>query len=109
MLLILLDILINVRIRKRALIQPTQFQNGDNRTHQHRHLQLQMCILMLTSFIIFLIATFPLAIYKITSPRETDFRRSLLTITSVWTGLAWFQSLNYAVSVVLLHDYYLFK
>lgn len=102
MLFVLIDIFISVRIRKRAVIQPTQFQYGDNRANQQRHLQLQMFILMLTSAASFLITTFPLAMYKITSPRETDFKSSVLTITSVWTGLGWFQSLNYAVSFLLV-------
>lgn len=89
-----MDIFINVRIRKRAVIQPIQFQ---------------MFILMLTSTCIFLITTLPLAIYKITSPRETNFGMSALKITTIWTALGWFQSLNYAVRIVLLinHSFYL--
>jgi hypothetical protein len=109
MLLILMDIFISVRIRKRAVIQPNQLQRGDNRANQQRNLQLQMFILMLTSTGIFLITTLPLGIYKITSPRQENFSDSVLQVTTIWTGLAWFQSLNYAVNISLLHDFYFFS
>lgn len=105
MLLILVDIFISVRIRKRAVIQPIQTQSRDNRGNQPRNLQLQMFILMLTSTGIFLITTLPVAIYKIILPREADFAKYILDITTIWTGLAWFQSLNYAVSSFLLNDF----
>jgi len=100
-----MDIFISVRIRKRAVIQPTQFQLRDNRGNQQKHLQLQMFILMLTSTSIFLITTLPLGIYKISSPRAANFATSVLTVTTIWTGLGWFQSLNYAVSIFVLHDF----
>jgi hypothetical protein len=104
-----MDIFISVRIRKRAVIQPTQFQLRDNRGNQQKHLQLQMFILMLTSTSIFLITTLPLGIYKIASPRAANFATSVLTVTTVWTGLGWFQSLNYAVSIFVLHDFHFFS
>jgi hypothetical protein len=109
MLFILIDIFIIIRIRKRTVIHPTQFQHGDARTNHQKNLQLQMLILMLTSTIIFLITTLPLGIYKITSPREANLTASLLKITSIWTGLGWFQSLNYAVSICMMHIIYLFS
>jgi hypothetical protein len=109
MLVIFMDIFISVRIRKRAVIQPAQFQHGDNRTNHQKHLQLQMLILMLTRASIFLITTLPLAIYKITAPREANFTTSIFRIASIWTGLTWFQSLNYAVSISLLHDFHFFS
>ena len=104
MLLILMDIFISVRIRKRAVIQvnQTQIQVGANRGNQLKNLQLQMFILMLTSTCIFFVTTLPLAIYKITSPRQGNFLLSVLEVTSIWTGLGWFQSLDYAVSVILI-------
>jgi hypothetical protein len=94
-----MDIFISVRIRKRAVIQPIQLQQGNNTRNQQRSLQLQMFILMLTSTCIFLITTLPLSIYKITSPRQVDFDNSILIITSIWTALGWFQSLNYGVNI----------
>ena len=102
MVLILMDIFINVRIRKRAVIQPIQLQATINRGNQPKNLQFHMFILMLTSTFLFLITTLPLAIYKITSPREGNFNLSVLKITSIWTGLGWFQSLNYAVSILFV-------
>jgi len=109
MLLILTDIFISVRIRKRAVIQPSQLQGGDNRAKQQRNLQLQMFILMLTSASIFLITTLPLGIYKITTPRAINLSSSIFQIISVWTILVWFQSLNYAVIISLLHNFYFFS
>ncbi len=109
MLLIFMDIFISIRIRKRAVIHPTLFQHGGNRGNQQRNLQLQMFILMFTRAIIFLITTLPLAIYRITSPRQADLLRAIFQIISVWTGLQWFQSLNYAVNISLLHDFYFFS
>ncbi len=109
MLLIIIDIFIVVRIRKRALIQPAQFQRGDARTNHQKNLQLQMLILMLTSATVFLITILPLGIYKITSPREANLADSFLEVTSIWTGLGWFQSLNYAVSIYVIHIIYLFS
>ena len=103
MLLILIDILINVRIHKRNVIQPAQSQYGDIRAHHHRNLQLQMLILILTRISIFLITTLPIAIYRITSPRDANLFTSVLQITTIWTGLGWFQSLNYAVSIPLVY------
>ena len=102
MLLILTDIFISVRIRKRAVIQANQIQVGNNRGNQQKNLQLQMFILMLNSTCIFFITTLPLAIYKITSPRQGNFILNVLEVTSIWTELGWFQSLNYAVSGFLI-------
>ncbi len=101
MLIMLIDIFINVRIRKRALIQPNQaWQNTQNMNRQ-KTLQTQMFILMFASISIFLISCLPLAIYKITSPRQDDILDAIYQILSIWTALAWFQSLNYAVNKLI--------
>ena len=91
MLIILLDIFIHVRIRKRAVIRPRQ---GNN--HQG-NIQKQMFILMLASITIFFITNLPLGIYKIISPRGEVFSEAALR-TTIYTGLGWFQSLNNAVN-----------
>ncbi|CAF4266918.1 unnamed protein product, partial [Adineta steineri] len=90
--------LASVRIRKRTVIQPTQTLRENNKANQQRNIQLQMFILTLTSIGIFLITTLPISVYKITSPRDTQIIISLFEIITVWTGLGWFQSLNYAVN-----------
>jgi ABC-type multidrug transport system fused ATPase/permease subunit len=109
MLLILIDIFIQVRIHKRNLIQPAPLPRVDNRTNHQKNIQLQMFILMLSSISIFLMTTLPLAIYKITSVRDSNFLVSIPQVTSIWTGLGWFQSLNYAVSIVSNQDLHIFR
>jgi cytochrome b subunit of formate dehydrogenase len=99
MLIILIDIFINVRIRKRAVVQPNQAWQQDQNMRRQNTLQKQMFILMLASICIFLITTLPMAIYKITSPRQADIFTSIFQIITIWVGLLWFQSLNYAVSI----------
>jgi cytochrome b subunit of formate dehydrogenase len=99
MLIILIDIFINVRIRKRAVVQPNQACQQDQNMRRQNTLQKQMFILMLASICIFLITTLPMAIYKITSPRQADILTSIFQIITIWVGLLWFQSLNYAVSI----------
>ena len=95
----LIDILISIRIRKRAVIHGNQNSQGSHQTNHQKHLQMQLFILMTASICIFLITTLPVAIYKITSPRQSDISTTILTIVSVWSGLLWLQSLNYAVSI----------
>ncbi len=95
MILCLIDIFISIRTSKRAVVQPANAQQGGNR--QQKNLQRQMFILMTTSIVIFLTTTLPVAIYKITSPRSADISTTILQIVSVWAGLMWFQTLNYAV------------
>ena len=92
MLLILLDIFIQIRLRKRAVVHPTGQVNQQQRT-----LQKQMFILILASIVLFLLTTLPIGIYKIISPRGNVFSEAL-TRTSIYTGLIWFQSFNYVVS-----------
>lgn len=90
MLIILLDIFITIRLRKRAVVQPGQ-------TNQHQSaIQKQMFILMLASIAVFLVTNLPIGIYKIISPRG-NVTAEALTRTSIYTALVWFQSLNYAV------------
>jgi len=109
MVVLLIDISISVRSRKRAVIQPTHNPDGGNKGHYHqRGLQRQMFILMTTSIFIFLITTLPVSIYKITSPRQADLSTALLTIIVVWTGLGWLQSLNYAVDIFVFYNLYFF-
>jgi hypothetical protein len=92
MLIILIDISIHVRIRKRVVVQPSQ-----KNIHQ-KNVQKQMLILMFASICIFLITNLPLSIYKIISPRG-DVLSVVSLRTTIWTGLGWFQSLNYAVII----------
>lgn len=97
MIVVLIDIYIIVRLRKRATVDPEQEQRRDKRTNQQKHFQLQMLVLMLTSISVFLLTTLPVSIYRIISPREPNVTSSLIRVASIWIGLAWFQSLNYAV------------
>ena len=109
MVMCLVDIFINVRIRKRAVLHSIHTLHGGNRSPHQKNLQTQMFILMTTSICLFLMTTLPLAIYKITSPRQKDVSTSILTIVTVWADLGWLQSLNYAVniSLFLLQQYHL--
>lgn len=100
MLIIAIDIFINVRLRKRVVIQLNQTGYGDKNTNRANTLQKQMFILMLASIGIFLITSLPVALYKITSPRESNPVVSLFRIVGIWVGLGWLQSLNYAVSIL---------
>ena len=54
---ILIDIFINVRIRKRAVVQPRQSGANDPNIERQKALQKQMFILMLASICIFLITS----------------------------------------------------
>lgn len=99
MLAFLVDIYHNIRSRKRAVAQPGQSTHDANVSHHQKNLQRQMLILMLTSIAIFLTTTLPLAIYKITTPRQNNISSTLVAIASIWIGLGWFQSLNYAVRI----------
>ena len=91
----LIDIFISIRTSKRAVVQPANASQGVSR--QQKNLQTQMFILMTTSIVIFLTTTLPVAIYKITSPRSTNISTTILQIVTIWAGLTWFQTLNYAV------------
>lgn len=104
MIIILVDIFIILRVRKRAVIQPNVGTGHSQKSQQQRHLQLQMFVLMIASIAIFLITTLPIAIYRITSPRERNVSNSIVRIISVWVGLGWFQSLNYAVRLDVLFE-----
>ena len=98
MLIILLDIFISVRLRKRAVAQPTQvWQNDANNGQRQKNLHKQMFILMFASICIFFITNLPFAIGKIVLPRDSQVVTSAARLTTIWTILGWFQSLNYAV------------
>ena len=99
MLVTLVDIIISIRLRKRAVIQPNQAWQNDPNLKRQKTLQKQMFILMFASICIFFAANLPLGIYKITSPRQTNIFGSIYQIVSIWTGFLWVQSLNYAVRV----------
>jgi hypothetical protein len=100
--IILIDIFISIRTRKRAVIQPTQVLGENRSAHQQGHLQKQMFILMFASICIFLITNLPVALGKIILPRNTDVVGASSELTSIWTGLQWFQSLNYAVKIFMI-------
>ena len=72
MLVILIDIFINLRFRKRALVQPNQTLQQAQNMKRQKILQRQMFILMFASICIFLITSLPLGICKITSVRQVD-------------------------------------
>jgi hypothetical protein len=95
---VLIDIFISVRIRKRALVQPTQIASENKNTNRQGNLQKQMFILMFASICIFLITNLPATIYKISSPLTSNWEAVIYEISSIWTALSWFQSLNYAVT-----------
>ncbi len=103
---ILIDIFINVRTRKRAVVHPNQAWQQDKNTKRRNTLQKQMFILMFASICIFLITNLPVAIYKITSPREANISLSIFRIISIWVGLVWFQSLNFAVNIPIYTSLY---
>ena len=96
---ILIDIFINIRIRKKAVVHPNQAWRQNKNTKRQNTLQKQMLILMFASICIFLITNLPVAVYKITSPREGNISVSVFQIISIWVGLVWFQSLNFAVNI----------
>ena len=100
MVFVLIDIFIVVRIRKRAVIHVADNTQADHKARHQRNVQIQMFVLMIASIAIFLITTLPIGIYKITSPRESNISTSITRISNIWIGLGWFQSLNYAVSLL---------
>ena len=103
MLVILLDIFISVRLRRRAVAQPVQVWTNDaNNSQRQKNVQKQMFILMLASIGIFLVTNLPFAIGKIILPRDTQVLASAARLTTIWTILGWVQSLNYAVSECLM-------
>jgi hypothetical protein len=99
MMSILIDIFISVRLRKRAVIHPTHNQKVDKKAQHQKNLQLQMFILMLSSICIFLTTNLPIGMYKITAVRQSDLSLALIKVATIWTGLGWFQTLNFAVCI----------
>ena len=89
MLLILVDIYVNIRIRKRTIL------NQLSRHHKYR--KTQMFILMLSSIAIFVITTLPIYLYYIIVPRQflSMDPSTTFIITEI---LNWIKSLNYNVS-----------
>lgn len=101
MLLVLLDMFISISIRKRALLQ---LQNQS--TNQDKRFQRQLFFLMLSSIIIFLITTLPLAIYRIVFPKQvlTMPVDEYGLVMSISAGLTWFWGFNYAVRFFFLFN-----
>lgn len=90
------DISIVVRSRKRTVNGTGQaWEEASNR---QKILQKQMLILILASVTIFFVTNLPVAIGKIIFPQDKDLINNVVRISTIWTGLGWFQSLNYAVS-----------
>ena len=102
MTLVLIDIFYIVRIRKRAIVQPNQLCRRDKNIKRQKTLQNQMFILMLASVCIFMTTSLPLGVYKITSVRVDNVSLALFQINTIWTGLGWFQTLFYAVNIVII-------
>jgi hypothetical protein len=98
---VLIDIFISVRSRKRAVTQTTQVLGENQNNKRQGNLQNQMFILMFASIFIFLITNLPVAIYKITALQTSSIGTTFEQISTVWTALAWFQSLNYAVTIFI--------
>jgi hypothetical protein len=105
MIFFLIDIIINIRSRKRAVTQAFTVSHEGNKSQHQKNLQTQMFVLMTTSIAIFFITTLPLAICKIKAPRTSSITVSYaLGVANLWIGLGWFQSLNYAVCCCFLLD-----
>ncbi|CAF2460756.1 unnamed protein product [Rotaria sp. Silwood2] len=98
MLLILLDMFINIRLRKRALSQQIIFQNQT--INRNRRFQKELFLLMLSSIIIFLTTTLPIAIYHIVFPKQvlTMKVEEYGLVMSISAGLTFFWSFNYAMN-----------
>ncbi len=89
MLFILLDMFITITIRKRTL----------NRQARDRRLQKQFFFLMLSSIIIFLITTLPIAICHIVFPKQVLSMpvEEYGLVMNISAGLTWFWGFNFAV------------
>jgi hypothetical protein len=88
MLIILIDIYVNSRIRKRSI---------GRRTSQHnKYRETQMFILMLSSIVTFIITTLPIFLYYIIVPRQFLDMDPVTTLIII-AILSWFKSLNYTV------------
>ncbi|CAF0805501.1 unnamed protein product [Rotaria sordida] len=98
MLLVLLDMFINIRVRKRALSQQIQFQNQT--INRNRFFQKELFLLMLSSIIIFLTTTLPIATFRIIFPKQvlTMKVEEYGSVMSISAGLTCFWSFNYAIN-----------
>ena len=99
--ILLIDIVISIRVRKRILARETLFNREDKNSQRQKVLQTQMFTLMLASIVIFLITSLPLAIYRIQSPRQANLTADVFQVISIWVGLGWFQSLFFAVNLTV--------
>lgn len=98
MFVIVADTFVVIRLRKRRVHRLNHVWDDERNNNRQTPVQRQIFILMLASVGIFLITTLPLAIGKIIFPQEQNFLAAAISISTIWTGLGWFQSLNYAVS-----------
>ena len=97
MLIVLIDMFIRLRIRKRSLGRRIHLQNQSIKRASRFHKQL--FVLMLSSIIIFLTTTLPLAIYRIVFPKEVLSMpvEEYGLVMSISAILTWFSGFNYAV------------
>jgi len=104
MLIILIDVFIYIRMRKRTVVQVNAIQN------QQRNLQNQMFILTLTSIGIFFLTNLPVSISITVLSRGNTVRQDSLSSTTIVSSLTWLRCLNYSVntlkSLSLKLDYY---
>ncbi|CAF1400428.1 unnamed protein product [Adineta ricciae] len=98
MFFIVIDILINVHVRKQAFVRPIHAFAVCRNAQQRRSVNRQMLILTIGSVCFFFLTALPVSIYKIISPRDSNLINNYLSIISIWTGLGWIQSLFYAVN-----------
>jgi len=94
MLIILIDVFIYIRMRKRTVVQVNAIQN------QQRNLQNQMFILTLTSIGIFFLTNLPVSISITVLSRGNTVRQDSLSSTTIVSSLTWLRCLNYSVNTL---------
>lgn len=99
MLILVIDTIIKIQLRKRTVTQPTQNIFTNQNSQRQNQLQRQMFILMFVSICVFFLTNLPLTLYKIIASQTTkNLEAEAVTFSIYWTVLGWVQSLNYAVS-----------
>ena len=94
MLVAMVDIRINIYLRKRTLVQPAAANPNNQR---QGHVQNQMFILMFASICIFFLTTLPINLYKIITSQNDYISAIAVQASTILTILGWIQSLNQAV------------
>ena len=84
MLVTLIDIRINIYVRKRRLIQPIQ---GNDQISRQGHIQKQMFILMFASICIFFLTILPNNLYKIIQAQENSIATVAVRVSTNLTIL----------------------